>query len=220
VKIKLSAIASAAALLAVAAAPHAASAATNFALSSMGASFVSGSSVIPQGTFGLTMNYTVMQANLITNTPSPSINNGDTRYIFDHYDPNATIEINLGQVRQIDTLGAIVTLVVDRPVVGPFSAEVSTDGSNFFNFGTPEVITGSTTNPLQLTDTLQGVQYVRYHFGYSPDYYGGGGIGINQVLAEGPSGVPEPAEWALLVVGIGAMGAVVRGSRRAKAVAA
>ncbi len=217
-KLKLFFVSTAVAVVALAASQ--ASAATNVALSSSGASFVSGSSIIPQGTFGLTMNYAVMQSNMITNTPSPSISNGDTRYIFDHYDPDATMEIDLGQVRMIDSIGAYVTLVVDRPVVGPFSAEVSTNGTTFTPFGSPETISGATLNPLQVTDTLQGVQYIRYHFGYSPDYYGGGGIGVSQLLAEGPSGVPEPGAWALMLAGFSMLGAGMRASRRAGAVAA
>jgi hypothetical protein len=34
-----------------------------------------------------------------------------------------------------------------------------------------------------------------------------------------PSGVPEPAAWALMLIGIGAAGAAVRGSRRQRAIA-
>jgi hypothetical protein len=214
--LKLSSLAVAAALLSVAAVPQAASATTNFALSSNGASFVSGSSIIAQGTFGLTMNFAVMQANLLTDTPSASISNGDTRYIFDSPDPDATIEIDLGQLRNITTIGTIATIPSfgDRFLQGPFSAEVSTDGVTFTPFGSPVTINFSTTNPVSIVAPAQSVEFIRYHFGPSPAYFGagGGGIGVSQVLAIG-SGVPEPASWALMICGLGLAGASLRRRR-------
>jgi hypothetical protein len=208
--VKLSSLAALTALIGAAALPHAASAA-NFALSSDGASFVSGSSYIPQGSFGLTMNYSQMQANLLTNTPSPSISNGDTRYIFDGGDPNATVIIDLGQVRQIRSLGANLTLPAsnDRTVVGPFTAEVSTDGSTYTPFPGSLTVDGSTVNPATLNGPLESVRYIAYHFGPSPTYYGAGGVGIGRLFAS----VPEPGSWALMICGVGLAGVALRRRR-------
>lgn len=200
------------------AAPLAASAAdTNFALLSEGASFVSASSIIADGTLGLTVNATVMQNNLLTDTPGVAVSNGDTRYIFGSFDPDGTVEVDLGQVRLIDSLGAKVQLPSggDRFVVGPFHASVSLDGLNYSPFGSPlssVPITLDTVNPVSLLGPLQSVRFVRYSFG--PDslmYAGNGGSAIYQVFATGPSApVPEPSSWAMLLLGIAGAGAMLR----------
>ena len=202
-------------------APAAASAAgVNYALSSEGAGFVSGSSVIPQGTFGLTMNYAVMQDNLLTDTPGAAISNGDPRYIFGSFDPDGTVEIDLGQVRNIFSLGANVQLpsMGDRYITGPFHASVSTDGVNFSVFGSPIdsiPVDASSVNPLTLTGPTQGVRYIRYSFGPDSQVFpGNGGSAIYQVFATG-SAAPEPATWAVMLAGFGGAGAMLR--RRGKA---
>jgi hypothetical protein len=212
--VRFSGLAAAAALLATAALPQAADAATNFALSTAGASFVSGSSIIPLGTFGLAIDHLQMQLNLLTNTPSAAINNGDTRYIFDANDADANIVIDLGQLRQIGAIGASATLpsMGDRFVLGPFTADVSTDGVTFTPFGGSLAVDGSSANPLQLTGPAQSAQFIRYHFGVSPDYFSGGGSAVNQLFAEG-AGVPEPGTWVMLIGGLGLAGAALRRKR-------
>ena len=188
--------------------------ATNYALSNEGASFVSASSAIQQGTFGFDFNYSIMQANLLTNTPTAEISDGDTRYLFDANDPNGTIIIDLGQVRQIDSIGATVDLPgSDRPISGPFTVEVSTNGSSYTAWGS-QVVTGGSTNPLTITGATQGVQYIEYEFGDTGTPYGngGGGAGVSQLFAT--SAVPEPSAWALMIVGVGGLGATLRTRRR------
>ena len=211
-----SAIAAAAIGAALTCVPAAASAATvNFALSSEGASFVTGSSIIPDGTFGLGVNYAVMRDNLITDTPAAGISNGDTRYIFGSFDPDGTVEIDLGQLRNIFSLGANVDLpwMGDRYIVGPFHAAVSTDGVSFAAFGSPlsaVPITPATVNPVTLTGPVQAVRYIRYSFG--PDslvFPGNGGPAVFQVFANG-STAPEPATWAMLLMGFAASGSLIR----------
>ncbi len=202
---------------AVLAAPLAAqAAATNFALSAAGASFVNGSSIIPDGTFGLSINHLVMQNNLLTDMPGAAISNGDPRYIFGSFDPDGTVEIDLGQVRQVSSLGAKVQVPSfgDRYIVGPFHASVSLDGLSFTTFGAPissVSINASTTNPVSLTGPLQDARFVRYSFG--PDslvFPGGGGSAIYQLFATGPSAAPEPATWAMMLMGFGGAGALLR----------
>jgi hypothetical protein len=215
--LKLSSLAAVTGLLGAAALPQAASAATNYALSADGASYVSSSSFIQQGYAGLTMDYGQMKANLLTDTPAPSISNGDTRYIFDGGDPDANIVIDLGQVRRIDSVGAGVTLPSqgDRFVTGPFTAEISKDGVHFKPYGgsvTPDL---STTNPIELFGGAKKAEFIRYDFGQSPTYFGGGGIGVGQLFANN-AGVPEPATWAVMLIGLGLAGASLR-QRRALA---
>ncbi|WP_293906435.1 PEPxxWA-CTERM sorting domain-containing protein [Phenylobacterium sp.] len=196
--------------------PAAASAATvNYALSSAGAGFVSGSSIIPDGTFGLSINYATMQNNLITNTPGPGISNGDPRYIFGAFDPDGTVEIDLGQVRTIFSLGANVQLpsMGDRYILGPFHAAVSTDGASFTTFGSPVssvAINGATVNPVSLSAPAQGVRYIRYSFGPDSQVFpGNGGSAVYQVFANGSS-APEPATWAMMLLGFGGAGLALR----------
>jgi hypothetical protein len=209
--------AAAALATAVLAAPLAAQAATtNYALIGSGASFVNGSSIIPDGTFGLTINHAVMQDNLLTDTPGAAISNGDPRYIFGSFDADGTVEIDLGQLRLVSSLGANVQVPSfgDRYIVGPFHASVSTDGLSYTAFGSPVssvAIDASTVNPVTLTGPLQGVRFVRYSFG--PDslvFPGGGGSAIYQLFATGPSAAPEPSTWAMLLVGFGGAGALLR----------
>jgi len=194
-----------------------AQASTNFALSSEGASFVSGSSIIADGTFGLSISHAQMEANLLTNTPSPAISNGDERYIFGDSDPAGTIVIDLGSERALTSIGAIVDTPAmgDRPI-SAFSVEISTDGMNFTPWGS-EPINGMTTDPLSIAGSGTA-QYVLYDFGPTGTPYGlgNGGSGISQLEA---NGVPEPASWAIMLVGFGAVGATMRSRRRQVAAA-
>ena len=66
-------------------APEVASAVTNLALLSDGASFVAASSHNGNATGA---NLTIMQDNLLTNTKTAWFHNGDKRYIFGHGDTN------------------------------------------------------------------------------------------------------------------------------------
>ena len=192
-----------------------AQASTNFARTSEGASFVSGSSIIEAGAFGLTINDAVMQSNLLTDTPVPAISNGDTRYIFADNDPNATIEIDLGKVRDLTSIGAVVqTPSMGDRFVSSFAVETSTDGISFTPWGALSV-DGSTVDPLSIAG-LGDVRFIKYAFGPSGDFFGEGGSAVYQVEA---IGVPEPATWAMMLVGFGGLGVAVR-SRRKLATAA
>jgi hypothetical protein len=165
------------------------------------------------------MNYAVMQSNLLTDTPSPSINNGDTRYLFADGDPNGTIVIDLGQLRQVSQIGALVDLPgVDRPIFGPFSVQVSTDNITFANWGAPQPVFFNSSNPLFIGAATQGVRYIAYSFGPTgfPYGFGNGGAGVQQLFAE-TSAAPEPAAWGLMIAGFGLAGAALRRRRAAAA---
>lgn len=176
----------------------------DYALLSDGASFISGSSVIPG--FSASQ-YLTMQNDLLTATPTAWHPDGDTRYIFGANDPNGTIIINLGTIRQIDTIGTDIQLPSqgDRVVLGPVSFLTSTNGINFTPWGSPVTVTGSTTNPVSIFGPLQGAQYIEYDFGPTGDYFSQGGAAVQGIFA-GVSAVPEPATWTMMILGFAGVG--------------
>jgi hypothetical protein len=182
--------------------------AANLALATDGATVVSTSSAIGVG------DAAVMTSDLLTATKTPWYFDGDTRYIFGANDPQGTIEIDLGQLRDISDIGAIVDLPSDgdRPVIGPVSIEVSTDGSVWTDWESPVSVSGSSTNPISIAQSPEFVQYIRYQFGPTGDYYGDfGGAAVNAIFADG---VPEPASWAMLILGMAGLGMVLRAHAR------
>jgi hypothetical protein len=186
----------------------------NYALSSDGASFVSASSVISGGCCAI--NVPVMDADLLTNSKTAWYFDGDTRYIFGANDPNGTIEISLGQVRQINDIGALIDLPSDgdRPVVGPVTIEVSLNGTTWTAWGSPVSISGSTTNPVSITEPTQGVEFIQYSFGPTGAPYGGfGGSAVNGIFALSPT--PLPSTWTMLIAGFVGLGFLAyRGSKK------
>jgi hypothetical protein len=167
-----------------------------------------------------------MQADVVASSPVPWYFDGDTRYIFGANDPNAQIEISLGQIRQIDDIEANIDLPSqgDRPVIGPFSIQVSTDGTHWSSWGSDIDITGSTTDPLSISQPLQSVEYILFSFGPSGSYYGnfggsavGEGIGVAEVFA---TATPLPATWIMMLIGFVALGSFAyRGSKNHSAIA-
>jgi hypothetical protein len=183
-------------------------AATNVALAADGASFVTASSHIDAG------DLSVMQSDLLTDTKTAWYPDGDTRYIFGANDPSGTIEIDLGHIQQIDSIGASIDLPSDgdRPVIGPFSVEVSTNGVNWSAWGAPVTVDGSTNNPVAISGPADDVRYIEYIFGDTGSYYNDfGGSAVNGIFA---MSVPEPASWAMVLVGLAGIGAAMRRQRQ------
>lgn len=200
-------------LLGAVAAPVGASALTNLALSSDGASFVTASSA--NAAAGSGANLTTMQGNIITSSPSPWFNGHEKRYIFAKGDLDQWVEIKLGSLSAISSIGAKIDLPgTDRAVVGPFTVETSVNGTSWTDWGSPLTIDTLTTNPTTITDTTRDVLYIKYFFGPSGPQYHSGGSGIHQVFADGVAiSAPEPAAWALMLVGFAALGGALRAAR-------
>ncbi len=197
------------ATVSLAAASAASAADTNVALTSSGASFVSASSYIAAG------NQSVMKNDVITTTPTDWYGNGEVGFIFGGYDSNQTLTINLGQSYSLTSIGATFS-PGDRPVSGPFSVQTSTDGVNFSTYGSPVSNPGAGSQ--SLISGAVTAKYVQYSFGPSSEENGSfGGSRVVEVFAN-TSAAPEPAAWALMMVGVGGMGAALR-TRRRKVVA-
>jgi hypothetical protein len=188
----------------------------NYALNTYGASFVSASSVISGGCCAI--NVAQMDADVVAATKLPWYYDGDTRYIFGANDSSAMIEISLGGLRDISTIGASIDLPSqgDRPVIGPFSVSVSTNGTSFTPWGLPIAVSGSTTDPLSLTEPAEAVKYIIFSFGDSGSYYGNfGGSAVNSVFALGAA--PLPSTWTLMLIGLAGLGFVGYRQRRVAA---
>jgi hypothetical protein len=198
-------------------------ASTNVALSSDGASFVTASSF---NTYAITGCGAVfcgttengglptMEADVITNTPIAWLSDGDTRYIFANGDENQSITIDLGQDRSLASFGVTFD-PADRAVIGPFSVETSLNGITWTPQGATIANPASGPDLIDLASRVEA-QYVMFSFGPTSPQYGGDGSGVSQVFANAV--VPEPATWAMMLVGFGGLGAAMR-ARRSKAVA-
>jgi hypothetical protein len=140
--------------------------------------------------------------------------NGDTRYFFaGGAGSTQTIEIELGSTYTLDSFAGAFG-GSDRTPAGPFGVEVSTDGTTF----TPVTGTLGGSGPsgeytLTAATPVRAL-YVLYNFGPPSPQYAYGGSGISQVFAYA-SPTPEPATWALFVLGAGGAGLMMRRARKA-----
>jgi hypothetical protein len=203
------------AILAAAVASQA-GAATNMALLSDGASFKSASSLIDYAGYGLSLQgggITAAQNNLLTGSPSVWLNDNETRYLFSDTDTTSSVVIDLGSHRSLVSVGAtwFSSVYGDRPPTG-FTVSLSNDDG--LTWSTPELVSivPASGGGVDLLDFASPVSadLVKYSFGGAgtgPD----AGIGISQLFA---SAVPEPATWALMLVGFGGLGAVMRSRRQ------
>jgi hypothetical protein len=178
----------------------------NYALSSAGASFVSASSEIGAG------NATQMQNNLLLPNGSKVdwFGDGDTRFTFGANDPNGTIEISLGQIRQITDIGTTFTVRSDRNVTGPITIQVSLNGTTWTSWGAATVGSatsiGPTTDEVSIVNPLQSVEYIMIGYGPTGDPYSGfGGSAVGSIFAD-VDAVPLPATWTMLIVGFAGLG--------------
>jgi hypothetical protein len=166
----------------------------NYALSSMGATFVGASSTIG-------INDPVMESDLLTDNKVAWTGDGDTRFIFGNQASTSdqTLEINLGQVRTITDIGTTFTQN-DRPTIGPISIEVSLNGITWTNWGSPVAITWANSS-VDITELPTAVEYILFNYGVpSNEYPGDGGSAVGSIFAD-IDPVPLPSAWSMLVVG-------------------
>lgn len=179
---------------------------------SPGASFVSASSAIQSNISDYSA--AISAANLLTDTPDAAYFNGDTRYIFANGDTSPFILIDLGKVYPLSSFGAIFngTTYRDRQIP-TLQVAVSNDNTIFANLGgSPVLAAGADLNSFTLTPASDVTgRYVRYSFGNGDVGCIGnscGGAGVYRLLAV--SSVPEPATWAMLLLGFGMIGFAIR----------
>jgi hypothetical protein len=193
---------------------------TEYARTSQGASFVSASSfnaaAVSPG------NLTTMQNDVVADTQVAWHPDSDTRYIFGNGDNDQWLEIDLGQVRQVNTIGASfgVPPTDDRFVVGPFSVKVSTDGTTFSDWGSPVTITNATTTPVLISLATTGVRYIQYFFGPTGPMYGNDGSAVNRVFAQNVAATPIPGSLLMFLTAGAAMAGLAARRRATKSVAA
>ncbi len=166
--------------------------------------------------------------NLINGTSNPAYPNGDGRWVFaDGNSDEETLTIDLGHAADVFSAGFVYS-GQDR-VPTAFSVYVSTDDVHFTLVAGPSAITDYGLPGLYDTEysfTPHNVQYVRIDFGTdsfkSPDCGNcGGGIGEGAGIVQLQIyAVPEPATWALMLVGFAGLGAAVRARRQSLASAA
>ena len=138
----------------------------------------------------------------------------------------ATLTFDLGKAYKLDSLKvwnynfgddqfAVSTL--DRAAKA-FVMSISTDGVSFtdilsdsFSRGTGQLLAGETF------DVAGVARYVRLSLDGNhqqfPETYGYAPVGLSEVQFSG-SAVPEPATWAMMIVGFGLAGTAVRRARR------
>jgi hypothetical protein len=128
---------------------------------------------------------------------------------------NQWIEIKLGSLDDLSSLAATFS-ASNRTIVGPFTAEVSTDGSVFHPFGSGYTFSKSKnvgTDTITVTTPMLA-DYIIFDFGPTDAQYHDGGSAVRELFAfGGPSTVPEPSVWALVLAGVGAVGALARTRR-------
>lgn len=86
------------------------------------------------------------------------------------------------------------------------SLNIVADRLGFTQFSSPTLFTGSASDPTFLTGS----------FNLNNPFFGNGTLTISSIVA----GVPEPATWAMMIIGFGLTGAAMRFRRRDAATAA
>ena len=151
--------------------------------------------------------------NLVNGGTKQTYYNGDTRWVFDDSAAGSTdqyIIVDLGKAEAFDFAGYAAS-TADR-IPTSFSVEYSTDGTNFSD------VTGASASNGGLSFKTVDAQYVEYLFGDGSTTTGcpgcGGGPGQGAGISSLALAVPEPAAWAMMLLGVGMIGAGLRMARR------
>ncbi len=161
---------------------------------------------------------TIAAGNLINGTSTPAYFNGDPRWVFaDGPSADQTLIVDLGSNKSIDYAGFVYN-GQDR-IPTSFEVLTSTDGVTFTVAAGPAPVTGYGMPGLYSSAYSfppVKAQYVEFDFGSDSigGYGNGGGIGQGAgIYSLNIQAVPEPAAWALMLVGFGALGAALRRRR-------
>ena len=198
----------------------------NFASVSEGASIINSSSQysyaeLPQFLQPINGGVETSRNNLLSTTKTAWLNNGETGFIFGTYDQNQRLIVDLGQVRLLDQIGALVSHYPDdREVWDYLEVRTSLDNVTY----TPWGIIGAKDGAVDITASSnfinqpsQPVRYVGYGFGrhsfdnYTDDnkQFSNGSrvltLYANQTI-ETPTSIPEPSS-AMGLLAFGAFGA-------------
>jgi hypothetical protein len=174
------------------------------------ATLVSASSFLDFSSYSITLDAggaTTAQNNLLTPDPVAYTSNDESRYIFGANDSDETLVIDLGASYDLTSVG-VTWFDAANSDRAPSSVSVSfsdTDGNFGSTVTAPSLPYGGGGDFIALASPVEA-QYVEYSFG------GDGGVAITELFAN--IGVPEPAPWALMIIGLGGIGAVLRSSRK------
>ena len=185
-----------------------ANATTNVALAPA-ATFVSASSFLDFSAYNISLDpngQQTAQNNLLTTTPVPYTSNDEPRYIFGANDADESLVIELGGARTLTSVGAtwFDAAYQDR-APSSVSVSFSSDGVNFGPVTTAASLPYGGGSAFLDLPTPVTARYVDYAFG------GNGGVAIQEVFADA---VPEPASWALMLLGFGGLGLATRQRRQ------
>ncbi len=162
---------------------------------------------------------TIAAGNLINGTSNPAYSNTDPRWVFaDGSSANQTLVVDLGSMKSLDSFGVYYNGQDRIPTT--FQILTSTDNVNFtaVSGAGPSPVPYGTAGELFSSYSTAPVtaRYVEYYFG--PNSIGGfgsgGGSGQGAGIYQLSAGVPEPATWAMMLVGFFGLGAILRTSRR------
>jgi hypothetical protein len=149
------------------------------------------------------------RSNLLSDSKTAWLINGETGFIFGNDDPNQRLIIDLGQTRSIDQIGALVSpSPEDREVWDYFQVRTSLDNINYTPWGIIGVKDGAidiTTPSNFINQVTQPVRYIEYEFGRgSFDYYPIT-TGSRVMTLYANQTIPEPSS-ALGLLTLGAFG--------------
>jgi hypothetical protein len=96
---------------------------------------------------------------------------------------------------------------------GPYTARITLSDGSFFDINATSGSSGADTNPFlgAISDSANIASVTFSLLTPNQDF------AISSLfLIDGPSGVPEPATWAMMLLGFGAMGMAIRRGRKPK----
>jgi hypothetical protein len=159
-------------------------------------------------------------ANLINGTSNAAYSNGDPRWVFaDGSSADQTLIVDLGSDKSVDYAGFVYS-GQDR-VPTSFEVLTSTNGISFTSVAGPGAVPYGLPGLYDTAYSFAPVsaQYVEYDFGSNSYTTGcpgcGGGVGEGAgIVSLDIQAVPEPATWAMMLLGVGMIGGGLRMARR------